>query len=140
MVLNTVCNSFVGPPMRLSISSSSGAIRVFISSNMASYLGIFRKLWSASGYLPVMLASPWIGWNITAKWEANPAPDVNRASDRRRPADVIKGFRGRKEDRISQRFDQEWDIAFVPKTASENALVSLMSLSAACSIVVNCRW
>lgn len=92
MSLSTDCNSFVGPAMRLSMSSSSGEIRVFISSNMASYLGTFRKLRSALGYLPVMLVSPWIGWNITAKWVANPAPDVNRASGRSRPADVLKNL------------------------------------------------
>jgi len=44
-----------------------------------------------------MLASPWIGWNITAKWVANPAPDVNRASGRCRPADVLRGFRKKKK-------------------------------------------
>ena len=46
----------------------------------------------------MMLTSPWIGWNKTAKWEANPAPDVNRASGRRRSADVIKEFRREEED------------------------------------------
>jgi hypothetical protein len=97
MSLNTDSNSFAGPPMRLSISSSSGVIKVFISSNMASYLGTFCISRSASGYLPVMLISPWIGWNTTAKWEANPAPDVNRALDKRWPVDVIMGFRKAKK-------------------------------------------
>ena len=36
--------------------------------------------------------------------------------------------------------DQERDMTFIHKTASENALVSLISLSAACSIEVKCRW
>lgn len=48
----------------------------------------------------MMLVSPWIGWNITAKWLAKPAPDVNRASGGSRPADVLKEFR--KKEKIAQ--------------------------------------
>ena len=95
MSLITDCNSFAGPPMRLSISSSSGVIRLFISSNVASYLVTLHMVWAASGCLPMRSVLPCIGWNKIEKWEANAAPDTNKASGREDPMKYhgVEGFK-----------------------------------------------
>jgi len=75
----TTCNSFVGPMILLSMSSSSGEIAESSSSMAVSYLLMFRMVCAASGCLPMRSYSPARGWKRVEKRVANPAPDVKRA-------------------------------------------------------------
>jgi hypothetical protein len=79
IVFKTVWNSFAGPTILLSISSSSGAINVLISSIVASNLETFRIVWEESGCFPIRSYSPALGRKRLAKCVAKPAPDVKRA-------------------------------------------------------------
>lgn len=78
MIFRTDWNSFVGPTIRLSINSSSGAMEPRNSSIALTYESTLLIVRSESGFFPIRSYSPAMGWNKVEKWLAKLAPEVNR--------------------------------------------------------------
>jgi len=104
----TDCNSFAGPAILVSMSSSSGPINSLNSCMAFSYLVTFRMVWPASGCFPRRSNSPAIGWKMTEKWLAKPVPAVNSAAQVVRRKDSGKGYEEVYQGQISYSSIYEW--------------------------------